>query len=53
MPIFFDQIIQSHSNSNFVSESLFPKPMNSLRDPDDPIIVELDPVGSFWAKNNQ
>ena len=48
---FFDQIRSAGwgDDSNFVSAALRPKPMNSLRDFDEPLDIELDATGSQWA----
>jgi len=50
VPEFFDQIITAQ-NSEWVSETLIPRPMTSLRDVDDPIDINLDAYGSRWATN--
>lgn len=49
--IFFDNIISANNNndSNFVQNALFPSPLKSLRDIDEPISIELDPLGSDWG----
>jgi hypothetical protein len=46
--LFFDQIIGASPQSTFVSESLYPQPMRSLRDVDEAIDIELDDIGSSW-----
>ncbi len=46
---FLDQIIGASPQSTFVSEALYPQPMRSLRDVDEPIDIELDDTGSRWA----
>lgn len=46
---FLDQIIGASPQSTFVSEALYPQPMSSLRDVDEPIDIELDDTGSRWA----
>lgn len=48
VPQFFDQIIAAQ-NEQWVSNALIPRPMTSLRDVDDPIVVNLDANGSQWA----
>lgn len=48
VPEFFDQIITAQ-NTQWVSETLIPHPMTSLRDVDDPIDINLDADGSRWA----
>jgi hypothetical protein len=45
---FFDQIVGA-TNSQWVSEALIPRPMNSLRDVDEPIPIQLDQTGSLWS----
>lgn len=47
--LFLDQIIGASPQSTFVSESLYPQPMRSLRDVDEAIDIELDDTGSRWA----
>lgn len=46
---FLDQIIGASPQSTFVSETLYPQPMRSLRDVDEAIDIELDDTGSRWA----
>lgn len=47
VPQFFDQILAA--SDGFVSDVLIPAPMKSLRDVDDPVVIELDTTGSQWA----
>lgn len=47
-----DQIIAAGSSSQFVSEVLTPKPMNSLRDVDKAIKIELDSDGTQWVNRS-
>lgn len=49
VPQFFDQILQAAPSKKFVSSTLIPAPMNSLRSVDEPITVSLDRDGSNWA----
>lgn len=49
---FWDQINSASPSSQFVSEALIPKPMRSLRDVDEPIVIELDSTGSTWASGS-
>jgi hypothetical protein len=47
---FLDHIQGQSYDSDWVSDALRPyKPMTSLRDVDDPVDIELDTVGSYWA----
>ncbi len=46
---FLDQILAPSYDEGFVSESLRPQPMTSLRDVDEAIEIELDARGSRWA----
>ena len=46
---FFDQILGAGSGTTFVSDTLIPKPMRSLRDVDEPVEIELDSSGSQWS----
>ena len=48
VPQFFDQIIAAQ-NEQWVSNALIPHPMTSLRDVDDPIVINLDRDGAQWA----
>jgi hypothetical protein len=48
VPQFFDQILAAQ-NEQWVSNALIPHPMISLRDVDEPIIVNLDRDGAQWA----
>lgn len=53
IPIFIDQILQSSNQHTFVSEALKPYgPMNSLRDVDEELPIELDHVGREWASTS-
>lgn len=45
----YNQIIGASSRDGWVSESLIPAPMISLRDVDDPIWIGLDENGTRWA----
>lgn len=49
IPQFFDEIVTAGAESQWVSEVLIPQPMRSLRDVDDPVVIELDTTGSQWA----
>ncbi|MCO6512286.1 MAG: hypothetical protein J5I65_15995 [Aridibacter famidurans] len=44
----YDQILPSQAG--FVSETLNPKPMRSLRDVDEPVQIELDQDGTEWTQ---
>jgi hypothetical protein len=46
---FLDQILGAGGQAAFVSDSLVPAPMRSLRDVDEQIDFELDTNGSTWA----
>ncbi len=46
---FLDQILGAGSQQPFVSGALFPPPMNSLREVDEQLEVELDARGTTWA----
>lgn len=46
---FFDFILASSSSNNMVSDALIPKPMNSLRDVDEMVEIQLDSTGSDWS----
>jgi hypothetical protein len=46
---FMDQILGAGAGADFVSDSLVPKPMRSLRDVDEQIEFELDSNGNAWA----
>jgi len=46
---FLDQIIGAGSQDIFVSNVLIPPPMNSLREVDEQIDIELDDTGNRWA----
>jgi hypothetical protein len=48
VPQFLDQILAAQ-NEEWVSEALIPHPMTSLRDVDEPIIINLDANGSQWS----
>jgi hypothetical protein len=47
---FLDHILQSSGTDSFVSSALIPPPMQSLRDVDEAIVIELDSEGSDWAR---
>jgi len=47
---FFDQILGAVPPTEWVSEALIPPPMTSLRDVDEQLVVELDDMGSNWAR---
>ncbi len=49
VPQFFDQILQAAPSKKFVSSTLIPAPMNSLRNVDEPIPINLDRDGSNWS----
>ncbi len=49
VPQFFDQILTAGADMGFVSDVLIPSPMRSLRDVDEPVVIELDTTGSQWA----
>ena len=44
----YDQIVPSQAG--FVSETLNPKPMRSLRNVDEPVQIELDQDGTEWTQ---
>jgi len=50
--IYFDNITHPGMDKTFVSDALYPKPMRSLRDIDEPIEIELDHLGSQWGNTN-
>lgn len=50
--IFFDNIVAPNNNKTFVSDALYPPPMRSLRDVDEPITIELDSLGTQWGNKN-
>jgi hypothetical protein len=50
--IFFDNIVAPNNNNTFVSDALYPPPMRSLRDVDEPITIELDSLGTQWGNKN-
>jgi hypothetical protein len=47
-----DQIRES-SGDGWISDTLFPRPMRSLRDVDEAIEIELDDAGSRWASQGK
>jgi hypothetical protein len=50
IPIFVDQIIQASNQYSFVSEALKPfGPMNSLREVDEELVIELSRAGRDWG----
>jgi hypothetical protein len=49
---YFDWILSPSVGLNFVSDVLIPKPMRSLRDVDEAIPIELDPLGSHWVNTS-
>ena len=49
---YFDSISNPGTEAGFLSNALIPKPMRSLRDVDDPIIIELDRLGEQWGNTN-
>ena len=53
VPQFFDQIIGASAGQRFISEVLIPKPMRSLRDVDEPIVIELDTAGTNWTERSR
>lgn len=46
---FLDQIIAAGVHQQFVSETLIPRPMTSLREVDELLDIELDDAGTKWA----
>ncbi len=46
---FLDQISGAGSQNTYVSATLYPQPLRSLRDVDEAIDIELDDTGSRWA----
>ena len=46
---FLDQIIAAGVHQQFVSDTLIPRPMTSLREVDELLDIELDDAGSRWA----
>lgn len=53
VPQFLDQIIAAGVHETFVSETLLPRPMNSLRDVDDLLEIEIDDAGARWASRSR
>lgn len=47
--LFLDQILGAAGQDGFVSNALSPAPMNSLRDVDEQLPIDLDSNGSTWA----
>jgi hypothetical protein len=50
---YFDWIRTPNSTQDWVSDILIPKPMRSLRDVDEPIPIELDPIGTNWSQKSE
>lgn len=50
IPIFLYDQISVPGTGTWVSGALSPSPMRSLRDVDDPVLFELDSLGSDWAR---
>jgi Helicase conserved C-terminal domain len=48
---YLDWILNPAAGVSFVSDILIPKPMRSLRDVDETILIELDSLGSQWASH--
>jgi hypothetical protein len=48
---FLDQIVQANPSKTWVSDTLIPRPMTSLRDVDEQIPIELDRAGSQSPAN--
>jgi hypothetical protein len=46
---YLDWILSPAAGQSFVSDVLIPKPMRSLRDVDEAIVIELDSLGSQWT----
>lgn len=46
---YFDWIVSPGTSEEWLSNVLFPKPMRSLRDVDEPIKIELDAIGTHWT----
>lgn len=46
---FRDQIVSGGAGAQWVSDTLMPSPMRSLREVDEQITIELDSNGSFWG----
>ena len=53
VPQFLDQIVAAGVHETFVSETLLPRPMNSLRDVDDLLEIEIDDAGARWASRSR
>jgi hypothetical protein len=47
--LFLDQIVTASASARMVSDALIPKPMFSLRDVDEALVIELDAAGEQWA----
>lgn len=47
--LFLDQVVAAGSQTTFVSEALTPRPMNSLREVDELLEIELDDAGTKWS----
>jgi hypothetical protein len=50
VPRFFDQIVSAGPDKTWVSDVLIPRPMNSLRDVDEQVPIELNTFARRWAK---
>lgn len=50
---FLDQIIGAGLGVKFVSQVIIPRPMNSLRDVDEALDIELDDDGTQWARRER
>jgi len=46
----YDQIVGAGTQEQSISHVLHPRPLLSLRDVDDPIVIELDSAGTQWAR---
>lgn len=47
---FLDQIVSSGGHQTFVSDTLIPRPMRSLREVDEPLDIVLDDAGTKWGR---
>ena len=50
---FLDQIIAAGVHHTFVFETLIPSPMNSLREVDELLDIELDDAGKKWSERSR
>jgi len=50
---FIDQIVAAGAYQQFVSETLIPRPMTSLREVDELLDIELDEAGTRWGARSK